>query len=118
MRFDKRVVTTSNFLFELQRQIVEVEKIAEAMRQQLTGVKGDFADHNPSRSEAESQFDELADPVVQLDCDISRLLEDFVLHVGIHDGITRVVPAADAEHDADLGEYLKRNKKKKTKVSH
>lgn len=77
---------------------------------QLTGVKGDFADHNPSRGEAESQFDELADPVMQLDGDISRLLEDFVLYVAVHDGITRVVPAADAEHDADLGEYLERRK--------
>lgn len=51
--------------------------------------------------------------MVQLDWDVSRLLKDFVLHVGIHDRITRVVPAADAEHDADFGEYLKYNKKKR-----
>lgn len=74
-------------------------------------MKGDLADHNPSSGEAESQLDELADPLVQLDRDISRVLEDPVLHVRVHDGIARVVSAADAEHDGDLGKYLRHGKK-------
>lgn len=86
-------------------------KLQKPLALQLTGVEGDFADHNPSRGEAESQFDELADSMVQLDCDISRLLEDLILHVRIYDGIARVVFAADAEHDADLGEYLEHKEK-------
>lgn len=76
----------------------------------LTGVKGDFADHNPPRGEAEFQLDVLADPVVQLDRDVSRVLEDSVLHVIVHYRIAREVFATDAKRDADLRKYLKHKK--------
>lgn len=50
--------------------------------------------------------------MMQLDRDISRVLEDPVLHVRVHDRITRVILAADAEHDGDLGKYLRHREKK------
>jgi len=49
---------------------------------------------------------------MQLDCDISRLLEYFIFYVVIHDRITCIISAADAEHDADFGKCLKHNNKK------
>lgn len=49
--------------------------------------------------------------MVQLDRNIPREFEDSVLHVGIYNRITRVISAADAEHDANFGKYLNHKKR-------
>lgn len=116
MQFDRRVVTTSKPSIRAARADRESEENCSCRALPLTGVKGDLADHNPSRSEAESQLDELADPMVQLDRDVSRMLEDPVLHIGVHDRITSVISAADAEHNTYLGKYLKYEGEKKHDV--
>lgn len=72
----------------------------------ITRVESDLADHDPPWREAELQFNELANPMMQLDRDIPRMLEDPVFHVRVHDRVTCVISSADAEHYTGLGEHL------------
>lgn len=73
---------------------------------ELTRVEGDFADHDPLGGKAELQFDEAADAVVQLDGNVAGSFEDSILDVGVGDGLSRKVLAADAEEHLGLGEDL------------
>lgn len=54
---------------------------------------------------------------MQLDRNIPRVFEDSVLHIGVYDRIARVIPAADAEHDANFRKYLNHKNKRDTMIS-
>lgn len=82
----------------------EIEGRGSGMR--LTRVEGHLADHDPSVREMKPQFHVFADSVVELDGDVSRRLEDLVLHVGVGDRLPCVIPASNAEQYIDLGKYL------------
>lgn len=52
------------------------------------------------------QLHVFANTVVELDGDVSRRLEDLVLHVGVGDRLPCVIFATNAEQYVDLGKYL------------
>lgn len=47
---------------------------------------------------------------MKLDRDISRMFKNSIFHVRIYNRITRVIFAADAEHNADFRKNLKHEK--------
>lgn len=54
----------------------------------------------------EPELHVFTDPMVKLDRDVPRVLEDPVLHVSIRDWLARVVLAANAEENVRLREHL------------
>lgn len=72
----------------------------------LTGIKGDFADHNPFGSEMKLNFHKSTNTMMQFNGNISGIFENSVFDVGVADGLSFIFLSAYTEHYLGFGEYL------------
>lgn len=72
----------------------------------LTRIKAHFTDHNPGVLKVQLELDELGNIVMQIDGNVTRVLQNLVGHVGVGDSLAPVERSSDAEENASLCKYL------------